>query len=151
MILDKLSQSTYKRVEDEKKQNPLEEVKAKALAMEKGNFEFGVITLGIETGAQAMWSQAAKLPEIEIKKPKTILTKNTPTSMQAGLVYGAIGQTEYIVQKIKEECGYDNIKVVATGGLGKIIADETDCIDIYDPDLTLTGLRLIYNKNRKVK
>ena len=71
--------------------------------------------------------------------------------MQAGLVYGATGQTEYIVQKIKEECGYDNIKVVATGGLGKIIADETDCIDIYDPDLTLTGLRLIYNKNRKVK
>ena len=55
------------------------------------------------------------------------------------------------MQKIKEECGYDNIKVVATGGLVKIIADETDCIDIYDPDLTLTGLRLIYNKNRKVK
>ena len=91
------------------------------------------------------------LPAIEIRKPKSILAQETISSMQAGLVYGAIGQTEYIVQKIKEECGYDNIKVVATGGLGKIIADETDCIDIYDPDLTLTGLRLIYNKNRKVK
>ena len=91
------------------------------------------------------------LPAIQIRKPKSILAQETISSMQAGLVYGAIGQTEYIVQKIKEECGYDNIKVVATGGLGKIIADETDCIDIYDPDLTLTGLRLIYNKNRKVK
>lgn len=118
---------------------------------EKGTFEAGITAPGVETAGRSLWGGAAMLPAIEIRKPKSILAQETISSMQAGLVYGAIGQTEYIVQKIKEECGYDNIKVVATGGLGKIIADETDCIDIYDPDLTLTGLRLIYNKNRKVK
>lgn len=118
---------------------------------EKGTFEAGITAPGIETAGRSLWGGAAMLPAIEIRKPKSILAQETISSMQAGLVYGAIGQTEYIVQKIKEECWYDNIKVVATGGLGKIIADETDCIDIYDPDLTLTGLRLIYNKNRKVK
>ena len=121
------------------------------LIWEKGTFEAGMTAPGIETAGRSLWGGAAMLPAIEIRKPKSILAQETISSMQAGLVYGAIGQTEYIVQKIKEECGYDNIKVVATGGLGKIIADETDCIDIYDPDLTLTGLRLIYNKNRKVK
>ena len=118
---------------------------------EKGTFEAGITAPGIETAGRSLWGGAAMLPAIEIRKPKSVLAQETISSMQAGLVYGAIGQTEYIVQKIKEECGYDNIKVVATGGLGKIIADETDCIDIYDPDLTLTGLRLIYNKNRKVQ
>ena len=67
--------------------------------------------------------------------------------MQAGLVYGQIGQTEYIVQKVKEESGYQNLKVVATGGLGRLIADETKTIDIYDSCLTLEGLRIIYYKN----
>ena len=89
------------------------------------------------------------LPAIEIKKPKSILAKETISSMQAGLVYGAIGQTEYIVEKIKEESGYDDAIVVATGGLGRIIANETDIIDKYEADLTLEGLRLIYEKNKK--
>ena len=90
------------------------------------------------------------LPAIEIRKPASILAKETISSMQAGLVYGAIGQTEYIIRKIKEESGYPDAKVVATGGLGKIIAPETDSIDEYDPELTLNGLRLIYYKNKKV-
>ena len=68
--------------------------------------------------------------------------------MQAGLMYGQIGQTEYIIRKVKEESGLDNLKVVATGGLGRVIADETECIDIYDSYLTLDGLRIIYDKNR---
>ena len=70
--------------------------------------------------------------------------------MQAGLVYGYIGQTEYIIQKLKEESGYTDAKVVATGGLGNILANETDSIDIYDPILTLEGLRIIYEKNKKL-
>ena len=69
--------------------------------------------------------------------------------MQAGLVYGQIGQTEYIINQVKKETGIENLKVVATGGLGRIIADETDSIDIYDSTLTLDGLRLIYEKNCK--
>ena len=110
-----------------------------------GVFEYGLITLGIEASAQALWTQTAKLPEIEIKKPKTILNKSTITSMQAGLVYGYIGQSEYIIQKMKEELNTE-MKVIATGGLGKIIYQNTSMIDIYDPDLTFKGLKYIYEK-----
>ena len=98
-----------------------------------------------------MWEDAAKLPEIEIRKPASILAKETISSMQAGLIYGQIGQTEYIIQKTKEETGWHDMQVVATGGLGKIIAKETKMIDIYDPNLTLQGLRLIYNKQNRGK
>lgn len=114
-----------------------------------GTFEAGITAPGIETAGRSLWGGAAMLPAIEIKKPQSILAKETISSMQAGLVYGAIGQTEYIIEKMKEESGYDDAIVVATGGLGKIIAQETDSIDKYRPDLTLDGLRLIYHKNRK--
>lgn len=111
-----------------------------------GAFVAGVTAPGIRISAKALWQDAAKLPEIEIKKPKSILAKETISSMQAGLVYGQIGQTEYIIKNMIKESGYGNVKVVATGGLGSMIAKETDCIDIYDPDLTLKGMRLIFEK-----
>lgn len=111
-----------------------------------GAFIAGVTAPGIRISAQALWKDAAKLPEIEIKKPDSILAKETISSMQAGLVYGHIGQTEYIIHLMKEESGLSDVKVVATGGLGKLIADATDCIDVYEPMLTLQGLRLIYEK-----
>ena len=115
---------------------------------EDGSFLAGVTSPGIKLSANALWTGTAKLPEVEIKKPGSILAKNTVTSMQAGLVYGAIGQTEYIVKKIKEESGLSDAKVIATGGLGRIISESTACIDVYDPDLTLQGLRLIYEKTK---
>lgn len=121
------------------------------LVTKEGNFSAGITAPGIRTSAKALWEDTAKLPEIEIKKPKSILAQETISSMQAGLVYGQIGQTEYIIQKVKEETGYEDLKVVATGGLGRIIADETDMINIYDSSLTLDGLRIIYEKNRKVR
>lgn len=111
-----------------------------------GAFVAGVTAPGIRISAKALWQDAAKLPEIEIKKPKSILAKETISSMQAGLVFGQIGQTEYLVKHMIQESGYENVKVVATGGLGSMIAKETDCIDIYDPDLTLKGMRLIFEK-----
>ena len=91
--------------------------------------------------------EAAKLPEVEIRKPKSILAQETISSMQAGLVYGQIGQTEYIIRQVKKETGYADLRVVATGGLGRMISEETDTIDIYDSALTLDGLRIIYEKN----
>ncbi|MBP3703213.1 MAG: type III pantothenate kinase, partial [Lachnospiraceae bacterium] len=112
---------------------------------EDGSFLAGITSPGIKLSANALWTGTAKLPEIEIEKPASILAKNTVTSMQAGLVYGAIGQTEYIVTEIKKESGL-NAKVVATGGLGRLISESTDYIDVYDPDLTLQGLRLIFEK-----
>ncbi|MDF2474127.1 MAG: pantothenate kinase [Anaerocolumna sp.] len=115
---------------------------------EDGAFIAGITSPGIRICANALWNETAKLPEIEIKKPKSILAKETISSMQAGLVYGYIGQTEYIVRKMIEESGLSNVKVIATGGLGKIIADETDTIQIYDPMLTLKGLKIIFNKSK---
>lgn len=114
-----------------------------------GEFIGCVISPGLRISANALWQQAAKLPEIEIRKPESILAKETVSSMQAGLVYGYIGQTEYIIRKIIEESGFDKVKVVATGGLGKMISEETDCIDYYDANLTLKGLQLIYEKQKQ--
>ncbi len=117
------------------------------LITEAGEFAAGITAPGIRISSEALWKQTAKLPNIEIKKPKSILAQETISSMQAGLMYGQIGQTEYIVNKVKEESGIKNLKVVATGGLGRTIADETNTIDIYDSSLTLDGLRIIYEKN----
>ena len=115
-----------------------------------GAFVGAITAPGIRISAKALWEDAAKLPEIEIKKPENILGKDTITSMQSGLVFGQIGQTEYIIRKVKEEMGLKEMKVVATGGLGRIIASETDAIDVYDPNLTLKGIHMIYKKqNRK--
>ena len=117
------------------------------LVNDKGEFCAGITAPGIRISAKALWEDTARLPEIEIKRPDSILAQNTVTSMQAGLVYGQIGQTEYIVNQVKKEAKYEEMRVVATGGLGSIIADETDCIEVYDRTLTLDGLRIIYQKN----
>lgn len=118
------------------------------LVLEDGTLDSAVIAPGIRLSTNALFSGTAKIPEIEIKKPKSILAKETTACFQAGIVYGAIGQTEYIIRKMIKEAGLENIRVVATGGLGKMIADETDVIDVYDNMLTLKGLRLICLKNR---
>ena len=112
-----------------------------------------VVGAGIKTGirisANALWNNTANLPEIEIKCPGVSIAKDTITSMQAGLFFGTIGQSEYIIRKIKEESGFLDAKVVATGGLGKIISEHTDEIQVYDSDLTLRGLQIIYDKQKK--
>jgi type III pantothenate kinase len=117
------------------------------LVNQKGEFAAGITAPGIRICSEALWKQTAKLPNIEIKKPKSILAQETISSMQAGLMYGQIGQTEYIIRKVREESGLKNMKVVATGGLGRSIADETKEINIYDSSLTLDGLKIIYYKN----
>lgn len=113
-----------------------------------GSLMAGVTAPGIRISAAALSENAAKLPKIEIKKPDSILAGDTVTSMQAGIMYGQIGQTEYIIRQIKKETGCHDMKVVATGGLGRTISKETDSIDLYDQTLTLDGLRIIFEKNR---
>ena len=117
------------------------------LVLADGTFAAGVTSPGIRLSANALWHGTAKLPEVEIKKVDTILGKDTVSSMQAGIYYGYVGQTEYIIRKMKEESGIPDLKVIATGGLGKLISESTDAIDIYDPELTLHGLRIIHSKN----
>ena len=118
------------------------------LITEDGTFDAGVTAPGVKISAQALWNETAKLPEIEIETPPTIMARDTISSMQAGIVFGYIGQTEYIIERLKKESGIKNLKVVATGGIGRIICENTDKIDTYDPELTLKGMQLIYKKNR---
>ena len=118
------------------------------LVLADGTLGCGITSPGIRICANALWNETAKLPEIGIEMPSTILATDTVTSMQAGLIYGCIGQTEYMIREVKKAAGLDKMKVIATGGLGRIISNETDMIDVYDPDLTLKGLQLIYAKQK---
>ena len=113
-----------------------------------GVYRGGCIVPGIEITAQALSTNTAKLPEIEIKYVDKVLTTNTISGMQAGLIHGYIGTVEHIVRKCKQETGKD-LKVIATGGLGRIMSENTKEIDIYDPELTFKGLRLVYERNKE--
>lgn len=116
---------------------------------EKGNFLTGLTCPGIETCANALYQKAANLPKFEIKMPSSLTTKNTLDSMQAGLVLGQIGQTKYIISKIKEELNLHDAKIIATGGLARVIENNENIFDVYDPVLSLKGLLYIYYKNTK--
>lgn len=118
----------------------------------KGDYLGGCIVPGIKISSEALFERAAKLPRIELEYPSNIICKSTISSMQAGILYGYIGQVEYIVKKFKQEMmskGSEEPFVLATGGLAKLIAKETDAIDAVDPDLTLEGLKILYYKNKE--
>ncbi len=114
---------------------------------DNGDYLGGAISPGMVISAEALTQRASKLPRIEIKNPGQVICRNTVSSMQAGVLFGYVGQVEGMVQRIKKELGKDPL-VVATGGLAPLIATETDCINHIEPMLTLEGLRLIYDKNR---
>lgn len=110
----------------------------------------GVIAPGIKTSLESLVSGTAQLPMIELKAPKTVIARDTETNMQAGIIFGFAGLVEKIVEKIKSELGVDCIKVVATGGMGEVIAKEVSVITTFDRKLTLEGLKIIYDLNAKV-
>jgi len=114
---------------------------------EAGEYLGGAIAPGIRISTEALVTRASKLPRVEIVKPKSLIGKNTVMSMQVGIFYGFVGQVEGIINRLKKEID-GNPKVVATGGLAGIIADETDTIDVIDEFLTLEGLHKIYEMNR---
>lgn len=113
-----------------------------------GAFIGGVIAPGIKTSLSGLVSSTAQLPMIELVPPKKVVAKNTETNMQAGIIFGFAGLVDNIVGKIKKELGDENVKVIATGGLGEIIAKETKSISVVDRTLTLFGLKLIYDLNK---
>ncbi len=115
----------------------------------RGEFMGGCIAPGIITGLEALTNNTAKLPRVEIAKPDSIIAKSTVTGLQAGMVYGSTGMVKYILQKLKEESGYADVKVIATGGLSEVIlgVDDEKIIDVVDRSLTLKGLKLIYDMN----
>ena len=114
---------------------------------ERGEFLGGAICPGLKLAAEALTERAAKLPRFELAKPETVIGRNTITNMQSGIVYGYIGQVNYLVERMKRELGAPNAKVIATGGLAVLVAEESNAIDVMDGLLTLKGLCLIYEKN----
>lgn len=115
---------------------------------EHGGYHGGAIAPGIGISTEALYSRAAKLPRIELEKPPSVVGRNTVHAMQSGIIYGFVGQVNEIVRRMKAESPVQP-KVVATGGLARLIGDESTEINIVDPWLTLKGLRLIYEKNKK--
>lgn len=93
-----------------------------------------------------MWGETAQLPEVEITKPKSILATGTKTAMQAGLYYNFLGGIERTIRQFRMELD-EPFTVVATGGLGRVFKDDTELIDVYDPDLIFKGMALIHSRN----
>lgn len=113
-----------------------------------GVFSYTVIAPGVGICANALTTQTAKLPDIEIQKPASVLGHNTVTGMQAGVVYGYIGAVEYILKQMKKELKDPDAYVVATGGIGRVISAATDEIDAYDPNVAGIGMAIIYDFNK---
>lgn len=121
---------------------------------DKAEYLGGTIAPGLKISSEALFEKTAKLPKVELDEPGHTICKNTIESMQSGLIYGHMGLVEYMVREMKKElseiCGPDKeIKVIATGGLASMIAGGVDCIDEVDKMLTLEGLEVIYQKNKK--
>ncbi|TFE24107.1 type III pantothenate kinase [Cohnella luojiensis] len=111
-----------------------------------GAYLGGAIVPGIGISAEALYQRAAKLPRIELSKPKTVIGRNTVAAMQAGIIFGYAGQVDGIVRRICKEFNVQP-RVIATGGLAEMIAEESETIEKVDPLLTLEGLRIVYERN----
>jgi type III pantothenate kinase len=113
----------------------------------RGEYLGGVICPGVNISADALFQRAARLPRVDVRKPPAVIGRTTVGSMQSGLYYGYVGLVEGIVERMTAELGAP-VSSVATGGLAEMIAPETRAIDVVDRDLTLHGLRIIWERNR---
>lgn len=113
----------------------------------EGDYVGVAIAPGVGTGADALFRFGAKLPQVELSRPPRAIGKNTVHSIQSGVVFGYAGMVEGLVKRMRDELG-ENARVVATGGFASLIAAETNVIQAVEPNLTLLGLRLIYELNQ---
>jgi len=114
---------------------------------EKGEFLGGALAPGIEISLEALANRAAQLRKVEFVKPRSVIGKNTVEALQSGALYGFAGQVDGILQRIIAEIGPLKA-VVATGGLAPLVVEESSTITHHEPDLTLEGLRLVFEKNK---
>jgi type III pantothenate kinase len=112
----------------------------------KGEFLGGVLAPGIEISVDALAARAARLLKVELVRPRSIIGKSTVEALQAGIIFGFAGQVDAIVRRIADELDTD-LRVIATGGLATLVLDESETIEHYEPDLTLIGLRLVFERN----
>ena len=113
----------------------------------KGEYLGGVICPGPQISADALFQRAARLPRIDVRKPDRVIGRTTVGSMQSGLFWGYVDMVQGLVRRMRAELGGD-AAVVATGGLATSVAPETDVIEYVDPELTLRGLRIVWERNR---
>ncbi len=112
-----------------------------------GDYQGGAIAPGLGIAAEALYARAAKLYPVEIARPVSAIGKNTMHAVQSGLLFGYVGLIEGMVARFKEELG-GQARIIGTGGWAELVARETNIFDVVDPDLTLHGLRLIYELNK---
>jgi type III pantothenate kinase len=113
----------------------------------KGEYLGGAICPGVQISADALFQRAARLPRIDVRKPARIVGRTTIGAMESGLFYGYVGMVEGLVRRMSDELGGRAI-CIATGGLAEVIAPETPVIEHVDPDLTLHGLRIVWERNQ---
>jgi type III pantothenate kinase len=114
---------------------------------ENAEYVGGVIAPGLNISAEALFARAARLPRVDIKRPPTVIGTNTVVNMQSGIYFGYLGLVDGILERMKREAGKPK-RVVATGGLAALFLGDSEHIDETDPELTLKGLKIIYDRNR---
>jgi len=114
---------------------------------DKGEFLGGALAPGVEISLEALASRAAQLRKVEFVAPRSVIGKNTVEALQSGALYGFAGQVDGIVSRIVAELGGTVTAVIATGGLAPVVIPESRTVTVHRPDLTLQGLRLVYEKN----
>ncbi|MBQ3759879.1 MAG: type III pantothenate kinase [Synergistaceae bacterium] len=112
----------------------------------EGSYMGGAIAPGLTSSISALFSKAAKLPQVALNIPRSVIGRNTEQAIQSGILFGNAGLTDRIVDMIRSEPGMENAKVIATGGHAGLMAKVSERIDIVDKWLTLEGLKMIYER-----